>query len=67
MKRSRRTKVIQANSWTTEQDIYLIENSTIEKTVLLAQLPYTADQIIERKETLGLLRRDWQMRRFRTE
>ncbi|WP_407923617.1 MULTISPECIES: acyl-CoA thioesterase [Acinetobacter] len=53
-------------TWTTEQDIYLIENSTVNMAVLLEYLPYTEEQIIERKEALGLLRREWQMRRFRT-
>ena len=67
MKRHQRTKVIPASTWTTEQDIYLIENSTVDMTVLLEYLPYTEEQIIERKEALGLLRREWQMRRFRTE
>lgn len=58
--------MIPALTWTTEQDIYLIENSTVNMAVLLEYLPYTEEQIIERKEALGLLRREWQMRRFRT-
>ncbi|MBI1452422.1 acyl-CoA thioesterase [Acinetobacter chengduensis] len=66
MKRPCRKKMISALTWTTEQDIYLIENSTVNMAVLLEYLPYTEEQIIERKEALGLLRREWQMRRFRT-
>lgn len=66
MKRPCRKKLIPASTWTTEQDIYLIENSTVNIAVLLEYLPYTEEQIIERKEALGLLRREWQMRRFRT-
>jgi hypothetical protein len=66
MKRPCRKKMIPALTWTTEQDIYLIENSTVNMAVLLEYLPYTEEQIIERKEALGLLRREWQMRRFRT-
>lgn len=66
MKRPCQKKMIPALTWTTEQDIYLIENSTVNMAVLLEYLPYTEEQIIERKEALGLLRREWQMRRFRT-
>lgn len=67
MKRQHRLKIIPAMTWTTEQDIYLIENSAAEMTVLLKYLPYTEEQILERKEALGLLRREWQMRRFRSQ
>lgn len=66
MKKPHRTKVITLSTWTTEQDIYLIENSTQELPVLVSNLPYTEEQIIERKEALGLIRRERQMRRFKT-
>ncbi|KYQ73218.1 acyl-CoA thioesterase [Acinetobacter pragensis] len=65
MKRSRKLAVPPKISWTTEQDIYLIENSTLDISQLCIQLAFTEEQIIERKEVLGLIRRERQMRRFR--
>lgn len=65
MKRSRKLAVPPEISWTTEQDIYLIENSTLDISQLCIQLALTEEQIIERKEVLGLIRRERQMRRFR--
>ncbi|OTG90936.1 acyl-CoA thioesterase [Acinetobacter sp. ANC 3813] len=62
MKRPYRRKAISASVWTTEQDIFLIENSSRNLSELSAQLPYTEEQIAERKELLGLIRREWQMR-----
>lgn len=67
MRRQRKTKVIPSSKWTTEQDIYLIENSALNLSELCKNLPYSEEQITERKEQLGLIRREWQMRRFRTE
>ena len=64
MNRSYKRKVIASSNWTTEQDIYLIENSTLSMTDLCNHLPFNQDQIIERKELLGLIRRDRQMRKF---
>lgn len=63
MKRPRRSKVIPVSTWTTEQDIYLIENSALDLSELCKQLPYSKEEITDRKEILGLIRREWQMRR----
>lgn len=63
MKRPRRSKVIPVSTWTTEQDIYLIENSALDLSELCKQLPYNEEEITDRKEILGLIRREWQMRR----
>ena len=63
MKRPRRSKVIPVSTWTTEQDIYLIENSALDMSELCKQLPYSEEEITDRKEILGLIRREWQMRR----
>ncbi|OTG88917.1 acyl-CoA thioesterase [Acinetobacter sp. ANC 3813] len=62
MKRPRRTKVIPVSTWTTEQDIFLIENSSLDISELCKHLSYTEEQIIDRKEILGLIRRERQMR-----
>lgn len=64
MKRLNIRKVIPPLTWTTDQDIYLIENSSIEMSILCANLPFSEDQIMERKKILGLVRRDRQMRNF---
>lgn len=62
MKKSR-NKLVPNTNWTTEQDIYLIENSSLELSELCSCLPFSEDQIIERKEILGLIRRERQMRK----
>lgn len=64
MKKPYRRKVIPKTSWTTEQDIFLIENSSLEMRELCIRLPYTEDKILKRMEMLGLIRRDLQMRKF---
>lgn len=63
MKRPPRSKVIPISTWTTDQDIYLIENSALDMSELCKQLPYSEEEITDRKEILGLIRREWQMRR----
>ena len=50
--------------WTTEQDIFLIENSVMAIEELINHLPFTEDEIIKRKEVLGLTRRHRQMRKL---
>ena len=52
------------SNWTTEQDIFLIENSVMAIEELINHLPFTEDEIIKRKEVLGLTRRHRQMRKF---
>lgn len=53
------------SQWTIEQDIYLIESSALNLNELCKHLPYTEDQIRQRKQTLGLIRRERQMRPFK--
>ena len=64
MKQSQRKLVAPTSEWTIEQDIYLIENSALNLNELCKHLPYTEDQIRQRKQTLGLIRRERQMRPF---
>ena len=52
------------SNWTTEQDIFLIENSVMAIEELINHLPFTEDEIIKRKEVLGLTRRLRQMRKL---
>lgn len=64
MKKFLKCKVVKSSSWTTDQDIYLIENSSQGIDELLKNLPYTEDQILNRKKVLGLIKREWQIRKF---
>ncbi len=52
------------SNWTTEQDSFLIENSSMPIEGLINQLPFTEDEIINRKELLGLNKRQKQLRKF---
>ena len=65
MKQSQRKLVAPTSEWTIEQDIYLIENSALNLNELCKHLPYTEDQIRQRKQTLGLIRRERQMKPFK--
>ena len=65
MKQSQRKLVAPTSQWTIEQDIYLIENSALNLNELCKHLPYTEDQIRQRKQILGLIRRERQMRPFK--
>lgn len=65
MKQSQRKLVAPTSEWTIEQDIYLIENSALNLNELCKHLPYTEDQIRQRKQILGLIRRERQMRPFK--
>lgn len=47
-----------ASTWITAEDILLIENSYLSVDELTKILPYSSEQIIERKAVLGLLRRE---------
>ncbi|WP_180057138.1 MULTISPECIES: acyl-CoA thioesterase [unclassified Acinetobacter] len=51
--------------WTTEQDYYLIENSTIPLAQLMNVLNFSEDEIHQRKEILGLYRRERQIQRMK--
>lgn len=50
--------------WTVEQDGYLIENHSLSLTELQKRLPFTEDQIIQRKERLGLFKRARQLKKL---
>lgn len=63
-KRRYRKPVIPVSNWTTDQDSYLIEHNSCSTEELLKILPYTEDEIIERKEILGLVRRNRQLRKL---
>ena len=52
------------SNWSTEQDSFLIENSVMVIEELINHLPFTEDEIIKRKEVLGLTRRHRQMCKF---
>lgn len=51
-------------SWHITQDCYLIENSSLPDEELQKHLPFSVDEIHERKQILGLLRRRSQFRKF---
>lgn len=61
MKRPRKKPEFTASNWTTEQDCYLIEHSSMSIEELIVELPYSEDEIMARKEVLGLVRRARQM------
>lgn len=58
-----RRKVIKAKElltddrWTVEQDCYLIENQNLSIDALASTLPFTVDDIVNRRQLLGLERR----------
>ncbi|MEJ5034271.1 acyl-CoA thioesterase [Acinetobacter sp. MYb177] len=64
MKRHRKKSEHINSNWTIEQDSFLIENSSMPIEGLINQLPFTKDEIINRKEVLGLTRRQKQLRKF---
>lgn len=64
MKRSRQTLELTLSSWTTEQDCFLIENSSLSIEQLMLHLPFSEDEIWVRKSVLGLVRRQRQMNRM---
>ncbi|RZG76621.1 acyl-CoA thioesterase [Acinetobacter sp. WCHAc060025] len=63
MKRPRKKSEIPLTNWTTDQDCYLIEHSSMSIDELINNLPYSKDEIIARKEVLGLIRRARQMKK----
>ena len=64
MKRQSKKSEHITSNWTTEQDSFLIENSSMLIDDLKEHLPFTEDEIINRKEVLGLTRRQKQLRKF---
>ncbi|MDR6541599.1 hypothetical protein ABIC56_002777 [Acinetobacter bereziniae] len=63
MKRHRKKTEFPKTNWTTEQDCFLIENSDLSIIELLNYLPFSDEEILDRKEVLGLIRRAKQMRK----
>ncbi|WWP42733.1 acyl-CoA thioesterase [Acinetobacter sp. KS-LM10] len=63
-KRPYRKPEFPPSRWSTAQDSYLIENSTLADQELQLQLPFSLDEINERKEILGLIRRRRQLRKL---
>ena len=64
MKRQSKKSEHITSNWTTEQDSFLIENSFMVIEQLINHLPFTEDEIINRKELLGLNKRQKQLRKF---
>ncbi|MGN5764216.1 hypothetical protein ACNQO6_07670 [Acinetobacter calcoaceticus] len=64
MKRSRPKPELATPAWSTEQDCFLIENSTLPIELLMLNLPFSEDEIRVRKTVLGLVRRQRQMHRL---
>jgi len=49
--------------WTTEQDVFLIENDSMAIIDLREFLPFSEEEILNRKKILGLLKRSKQMKK----
>lgn len=60
-KRYKRRKVTMLPEWSTDQDCFLIENSSLPIELLVDSLSFTEDEILERKAFLGLVRRQRQL------
>ena len=61
-------KVIKPSpKWLIEHDCFLIENSHLNLQTLQEALPYSAEEISDRQEVLGLIRRRRQMSRLRSD
>lgn len=68
MSRVRHIKAIGSvisSTWSTAEDIILIENSSLNVDDLTKILPYSSEQIFERKAILGLLRREKYLKGFK--
>ena len=57
-------KQLLSSAWSTDQDCFLIENNHLTMDQLVEILPYQHDEIIARKKQLGLLRRDFYMKKL---
>ena len=64
MKRQRKRPKYLPSNWTTEQDCFLIENSELPIDELIKHLGFDEEEILSRKEILGLTRRQRQMRKY---
>ena len=54
----RKIRKFQNSDWSTEQDIFLIENNHLTIDELVEILPFNSEEIIDRKGILGLIRRE---------
>ncbi|WOE40034.1 acyl-CoA thioesterase [Acinetobacter chinensis] len=54
----RKIRKLQNTEWSTEQDIFLIENNHLTIDELVEILPFNSEEIIDRKGILGLIRRE---------
>ena len=66
MKRSRKKPEYLLTKWTTDQDCFLIENSELPIDELIKHLGFDEEEILSRKEILGLTRRQRKMRKYLT-
>lgn len=60
----RKIRKFQNSSWSTEQDIFLIENNHLSIDELVEILPFNSEEIIDRKGILGLIRREISLRKL---
>ena len=58
----RKIRKLQNSSWSTEQDIFLIENNQLSIDELVKILPFNGEEIVDRKSVLGLIRREISLR-----
>lgn len=61
--RHKRKKATLISEWSTDQDCYLIENSSLTIEILKDSLSFSEEEILERKMQLGLVRQQRQMMR----
>nr|WP_266125860.1 hypothetical protein [Acinetobacter bereziniae] len=55
-RRHKRHKVTILSGWSTDQDCFLIKNSSLPIEILVNSLSFTEDEILERKVILGLVK-----------
>jgi hypothetical protein len=60
----RKIRKLQNPEWSTEQDIFLIENNHLSIDELVEILPFNSEEIIDRKGILGLIRREISLRKI---
>ncbi len=63
-KRNKPKDLLNDARWTVEQDCYLIENQDLRLEQLTDVLPYTSEEIVNRRLLLGLERRAFAIKRL---
>lgn len=53
---NRRNRKKNVSGWSTDQDCLLIEKANFQLSELVEMLPYSEDEIINRKRELGLIK-----------